>query len=74
VQVRPTLSECDIVDNLIWRIVLKNSLLKWSAIGDSIAIPATAESMMGPKQTDQAALFYEFSLERRVPASPLLFF
>ena len=28
--------------------------------------------MMGPKQTDQAALFYEFSLERHVPASHLL--
>jgi transposase len=28
--------------------------------------------MMGPKQTDQAALFYEFSLERHVPACHLL--
>ncbi|QDM22697.1 IS1182 family transposase [Tardiphaga sp. vice154] len=28
--------------------------------------------MMGPQQTDQAALFYEFSLERHVPASHLL--
>lgn len=27
--------------------------------------------MMGPKQTDQAVLFYEFSLERHVPASHL---
>jgi hypothetical protein len=24
--------------------------------------------MMGPQQVDQAALFYEFSLERHVPA------
>jgi hypothetical protein len=24
--------------------------------------------MMGPRQVDQAALFYEFSLERHVPA------
>ncbi len=28
--------------------------------------------MMGPQQIDQAALFYEFSLERHVPASHLL--
>ena len=28
--------------------------------------------MMGPRQADQAALFYEFSLERHVPASHLL--
>ena len=28
--------------------------------------------MMGPQRTDQAALFYEFSLERHVPASHLL--
>jgi hypothetical protein len=27
--------------------------------------------MMGPRQVDQAALFYEFSLERHVPATPL---
>ena len=28
--------------------------------------------MMGPRQTDQAALFYEFSLERHVPAAHML--
>ncbi|WP_441228186.1 IS1182 family transposase [Tardiphaga sp. 20_F10_N6_6] len=28
--------------------------------------------MMGPQQTDQAALFYEFSLERHVPSSHML--
>ena len=28
--------------------------------------------MMGQRQVDQAALFYAFSLERRVPASHLL--
>jgi hypothetical protein len=28
--------------------------------------------MMGPQQVDQAALFYEFSLGRHVPASHLL--
>jgi len=28
--------------------------------------------MMGQRQVDQAALFYEFSLERHVPASHLL--
>jgi hypothetical protein len=27
---------------------------------------------MGPRQVDQAALFYEFSLERHVPAIDLL--
>jgi transposase len=30
------------------------------------------EAMMGPRQIDQAALFYEFSLERHVPATHLL--
>src|SRR5216110_2407956 len=30
------------------------------------------EAMMGPRQVDQAALFYEFSLERHVPAAHLL--
>jgi hypothetical protein len=29
------------------------------------------KTMMGPQQVDQAALFYEFSLERHVPATPL---
>jgi hypothetical protein len=28
--------------------------------------------MVGPRQVDQAALFYEFSLERHVPATHLL--
>src|SRR5436189_4662502 len=28
--------------------------------------------MMGPRQVDQAALFYEFALERHVPATQLL--
>jgi len=28
--------------------------------------------MMGQRQVDQAALFYEFSLERHVPATQLL--
>ena len=28
--------------------------------------------MMGPRQVDQAALFYEFLLERHVPAAHLL--
>ena len=31
-----------------------------------------SEAMMGPRQVDQAALFYEFSLERHVPAAHLL--
>jgi hypothetical protein len=46
--------------------------LKRSAIADSISVSAETESMMGPQQTDQAALFYEFSLERHVPASHML--
>jgi hypothetical protein len=46
--------------------------LKPSAIADSLSVSAEAESMMGPQQTDQVALFYEFSLERHVPASHLL--
>ena len=28
--------------------------------------------MMGPRQVDQAALFYEFSLERHVPVTHML--
>ncbi len=28
--------------------------------------------MMGPKQTGQAALFYEFSLERHVPITHMV--
>ena len=28
--------------------------------------------MMGPRQVDQAALFYEFSLQRHVPATHVL--
>jgi hypothetical protein len=28
--------------------------------------------MMGPRRVDQAALFYEFSLERHVPATHML--
>jgi hypothetical protein len=28
--------------------------------------------MMGPRQVDQAPLFYEFSLERHVPSAHLL--
>ena len=59
-------------NDCLWQILLKNSLLKRSAITDSISVSAEAESMMGPQQTDQAALFYEFSLERHVPASHLL--
>jgi transposase len=52
--------------------VLKNSPLKRSGIADSISLSVEAESMMGPTQTDQPALFYEFSLEGHVPASHLL--
>ena len=54
-------------------IVLKNSVLKPTVMADSFrAVGAEIESMMGPRQVDQAALFYEFSLERHVPATHLL--
>jgi transposase len=43
-----------------------------SAIADSLSVLAEAESMMGPQQADQAALFYEFSLERHAPVTHLL--
>ena len=54
-------------------IVLKNSVLKPTVIADSF-VPSWREikSMMGPRQVDQAPLFYEFSLERHVPAAHLL--
>ena len=56
-----------------WRIVLKNSLLKPNVFADSFRLVGREmESMMGPRQVDQAALFYEFSLERHVPAAHLL--
>jgi hypothetical protein len=35
-------------------------------------IEACDEAMMGERRTDQAALFYEFSLERHVPADHML--
>jgi hypothetical protein len=53
-------------------IVLKNPLLKPREIADSFPLVVEIESMMGPRQVDQAALFYEFSLERHVPATHLL--
>ena len=55
------------------RIVLKNSVLKLTVIADSFRPTGREiESMMGPRQVDQAPLFYEFSLERHVPAAHLL--
>jgi hypothetical protein len=44
--------------------------LKPSGFADSLRpLGGRAESMMGQRQIDQAALFYEFSLERHVPVS-----
>ena len=40
--------------------------------GRSRQLRGRPEAMMGPRQIDQAALFYEFSLERHVPATHLL--
>jgi hypothetical protein len=51
---------------------VEEPLSKPSAIADSLSVLAEAESMMGPQQTDQAALFYAFSLERHVPATHFL--
>jgi hypothetical protein len=64
--------DIDPANGRFWQILLKNSLLKRRAITDSISVSAEAESMMGPQQTDQAALFYSFSLDRHVPALHLL--
>jgi hypothetical protein len=64
--------KCPMGDVSFRQILLKKSLLKRSAITDSISALAEAESMMGSRQTDQAALFYSFSLERHVPALHLL--
>jgi transposase len=46
--------------------------LKPKEIADSVPWWLETESMMGPRQVDQAALFYEFSLERHVPATHML--
>jgi len=54
-------------------IVLKNSMLKPTVIADSFSLSGREiESMMGPRQVDQASLFYEFSLERHFPGAHLL--
>jgi hypothetical protein len=51
------------------RFCLKTRLLKPKEIADSFPLSGWRfESMMGPRQVGQAALFYEFSLERHVPA------
>ena len=39
---------------------------------DSVAATAGLRIMMGHRQVEQAALFYEFSLEKHVPADHLL--
>jgi hypothetical protein len=53
--------------------MLKNSMLKPTVIADSIRLSGREiEAMMGPRQVDQALLFYEFSLERHVPGAHLL--
>jgi hypothetical protein len=52
---------------------LKNSMLKPTVIADSFRLSGREiESMMGPRQVDQAPLFYEFSLERHVQGAHLL--
>ena len=66
------LASCRPRNDCCWRIVLKNSVLKPTIIADSFCPVGGIESMIGPRQVDQAALFYEFSLERHVPATHLL--
>jgi hypothetical protein len=51
-------------------IVLENSAVEGSLIHSPVWVET--ESMMGPRQVDNAALFYEFSLERHTPATYLL--
>jgi transposase len=47
--------------------------LKRKEFADSFGlVGGRPEAMMGPRQVDQAALFYEFSLERHVPATHML--
>ena len=55
-------------------IVLKNSLCAGPQTEPLIhcGLAAGAKSMMGERQTDHPALFYEFSLERHVPGDHLL--
>jgi hypothetical protein len=53
-------------------IVLKNTLLKPREIADSFPLVMETGIDLGQRQVDQAALFYEFSLERHVPATHLL--
>ena len=56
-----------------WADFVETRLLKPKEIADSFSLSGWRfESMMGPRQVDQAALFYEFSLERHVPAGHLL--
>ena len=51
---------------------MKNSLLRWAEPLIHCGLAAGAKAMMGERQTDHPALFYEFSLERHVPGDHLL--
>ena len=55
-------------------ILLKNArLLCGSAFTDSVLVEKQgAESMMGPRQVEQGALFYNFSLDAHVQADHML--
>jgi transposase len=53
-------------------ILLKNSSVATLRFADSVAAVSGTEDMMGHLQVEQAALFYEFSLEKHVPADHLL--
>jgi hypothetical protein len=54
-------------------ILLKSLQLQRKTFADSVAVDKQEQRiMMGCRQVEQAALFYEFSFERHVPADHLL--
>src|ERR1700761_7221492 len=50
----------------------KGGLLRRRDISDSVCLIGGIEHYDGTRQVDQAALFYQFSLEKHVPADHLL--
>jgi hypothetical protein len=49
-------------------MLLKKAATAVARVADSVPLRRGTESMMGARQGDQAAVFYEFSLDRHVPA------
>ncbi len=56
----------------IWRIALKKSSLLGSEVLIQFSWAQEDAAMMGERTVMQEALFYEFNLERHVPADHLL--